>query len=124
MGGGTLTRSSPAYEVAYRETHRAEIREHHRRWRARHVERIALRAARDRCTNPNDRSYPDYGGRGIRYEMPEDLREATTVLIAAIGRRPEGMSLDRIDNEGHYRLGNLRWATKSEQSANQRRRRD
>lgn len=82
----------------------------------------ALRNALDRCSNPDNRSYKHYGQRGIEYRLPEDIGEATTLLILAIGPRPAGLTLDRIDNNGHYEIGNLRWATHSEQNRNQRRR--
>jgi excisionase family DNA binding protein len=80
----------------------------------------ALVAARYRCTNPSTRSYADYGGRGIEYRLPADYGEAVALLIETIGPRPDGMSLDRIDNDGHYEPGNLRWATASDQRRNQR----
>ena len=82
----------------------------------------ALNDARRRCTNPSDAGYSNYGGRGIEYRLPLAIGEATALLIDAIGRRPNGRSLDRIDNDSHYQLGNLRWATRSEQNRNQRQR--
>lgn len=86
-------------------------------------EYAALRLARQRCTNKGDRSYSNYGGRGVKYRLPSDLGEATKLLIAEIGQRPsDGHSLDRIDNDGYYEIGNLRWATRSEQERNKRRR--
>lgn len=80
----------------------------------------AIRAARARCRNPRTPNYKNYGGRGIEYCFPENLTEAVALLITVIGRRPERMSLDRIDNDGPYAVGNVRWATASEQRANQR----
>jgi len=86
-------------------------------------EYLALTAARRRCMNPSDSRFAAYGGRGIEYRMPEDLGEATALLVEMIGPRPSrDYSLDRIDNDGHYGPGNLRWATRSEQRQNQRKR--
>lgn len=83
-------------------------------------EYYSTRAAFHRCTSPRDLHYRDYGGRGIEYRLPTDPGEATLAVIEAIGHRPPGLSLDRIDNNGHYEIGNLRWATCVEQVANQR----
>ena len=76
---------------------------------------------RQRCHNPNQPHYPRYGGRGIsvcdRWLKFENF-------LADMGEPPgPGYSLDRIDNDGNYEPGNVRWATKAEQRANQRKRR-
>lgn len=71
-----------------------------------------------RCTNPSIRSYPNYGGRGIRV-CPE--WEDFETFFAAMGRRPtSGHSLDRIDVNGNYEPANCRWATVKEQARNKR----
>lgn len=70
-----------------------------------------------RCTNPNDPAYRHYGGRGItvceRWQSFENF-------LADMGERPEGLTLDRTDNEGNYEPGNCKWATRAQQSANRR----
>lgn len=75
---------------------------------------------RRRCYSPADKRYADYGGRGIRvYSRWLNSFEA---FLADVGRRPgPEYTIDRIDNDGNYEPGNVRWATAIEQRANQRR---
>ena len=74
-----------------------------------------------RCTDPARPDYQRYGGRGIgvcaRWVGPDGLAS----FIADVGQRPgPGHSLDRIDNDGNYEPGNVRWATRQEQVSNRR----
>jgi hypothetical protein len=80
----------------------------------------AYKSAKDRCTNPRAKAWKDYGGRGIRF-----LFTSFEEFFAHLGPRPSAKhSLDRFpNNDGHYGLGNVRWATKVEQEHNKRPRR-
>lgn len=76
---------------------------------------------RRRCEVPAVKDYPNYGGRGIK--VCAEWRDVATFIAwieANLGPRPPRMSLDRIDPDGHYESGNVRWATSAEQSANRR----
>jgi hypothetical protein len=74
--------------------------------------------AKNRCDNPNHARYEDYGGRDIKF-----LFTSFGQFLAEVGLRPEGRfpsgrplySLHRINNDGNYEPGNVKWATAKEQ---------
>ena len=74
--------------------------------------------ARNRCTNPADARWNDYGGRGVT--MCAEWLNDFEAFYAHIGKPPKGRSLDRIDNDAGYEPGNVRWATRKQQAANRR----
>ena len=74
------------------------------------------------CHNQHVKEYEHYGGRGIQMYEPwlDSFEQFEAYVIEAIGNRPQGMTLDRIDNDGHYEPGNIRWATMQTQCRNRR----
>lgn len=74
--------------------------------------------AKSRCQNSNNTSFIDYGGRGIEFKF-----NSFEEFYKELGDKPEPKyeySLDRIDNDGHYEVGNVRWSTRKEQANNRR----
>lgn len=72
-----------------------------------------------RCHNPNHYGYAMYGGRGIA--VCDRWRHDFLAFLSDMGERPQGLSIDRIDNSKGYEPGNCRWATSKEQGQNTRR---
>jgi hypothetical protein len=72
-----------------------------------------------RCTNPTAQAFQDYGGRGIR--ICDEWLNSFEAFIAHVGRRPgPEYEIDRINNDGHYEPGNVRWVTSKANMRNRR----
>lgn len=72
-----------------------------------------------RCNNKKYKRYHDYGGRGIECLLGDNIEDVIRALESIDGYF-EGAQIDRIDNDGHYEIGNLRWVTHSENQHNKR----
>lgn len=77
----------------------------------------SFKMMKTRCTNPNYTNYAYYGGRGIKVD---DSMLTFEGFKQVMGDRPRGYTIDRIHPDGNYEPGNVRWASRAEQSKNRR----
>jgi hypothetical protein len=91
-----------------------------RRFPTQTAEYRAWQNLKNRCSNPRLKEWRYYGGRGIR--VCERWQRSFSAFLADVGPKPApDLQIDRIDNDGHYEPGNVRWTTRSEQVRNSRR---
>jgi hypothetical protein len=84
--------------------------------KARTKEMETYKHMRRRCLNKKDKNFHHYGGRGIEFRF-----DSFQHFLSSVGRAPSPKhSIDRIDNNGHYEPGNVRWATSYQQGLNRR----
>lgn len=84
-----------------------------------HQAYASYHAARARCTQLGHIAAANYSGRGIKFLLPP----FDEFWVAMRETWKPGLTLDRKDNDGHYQIGNVRWATRREQAKNTRRQR-
>jgi len=80
---------------------------------------LAWISMKQRCLNPNNTQYRYYGGRGIT--VCQRWLDSFTAFLEDMGECPDGLEIERIDNEAGYFKDNCRWATRKEQMRNTRR---
>lgn len=106
---GCLRREETSKRIG---THRMKETRHYRIWKG----------MKARCFNPNSPAFKWYGGRGI--SVCEEWRNSFEAFYNHVSKLPRFgdpiYSLDRINNDGNYEPGNVRWATAKEQRHNQR----
>jgi hypothetical protein len=81
-------------------------------------EYICWQHAKRRCHDPRNKSFADYGARGIT--MCDEWRNDFQAFLRDMGPCPPGHSIDRINNDGPYAPDNCRWATRAQQRRNTR----
>ena len=71
----------------------------------------------ERCYNPNQYNYPQYGALGVRTCKSWKI---FANFLSDMGVRPKNRTLDRINPSGNYKPSNCRWATNKQQANNRR----
>jgi len=107
---GNMERSKSCGCMNHKYTHRTHGQSYSRTY-------YQWRSMKLRCTLKSRKDYPNYGGRGISYCREWENFEA---FLSDMGECPDGLQLDRIDNDGDYAPHNCRWVT-PRQNANNRR---
>jgi hypothetical protein len=74
------------------------------------------RGIKTRCLDPKSDAFERYGGRGIK--ICTEWADSFEAFLAYVGRKPKGKTVDRINTNGNYEPGNVRWATRKEQNCN------
>lgn len=87
-----------------------------RRGRQRSPTYVTWKCMKERCLNPNAWNYPYYGGKGVKVHPP--WARSFQAFLRDVGERPAHKTLDRIDPDGDYVPGNVRWASPKDQIAN------
>lgn len=103
----------------YYQAHKTEMRQYQKKYRktiSGHLNCVFVNMIH-RCNNPKHKQYKNYGGRGIKVKFTsfDDFRD---YIVNELKSDPRGLTIDRIDNDGNYERGNIRFITQAENSRN------
>ena len=105
----------------FRQIHKLEIAAYARKQRQTikgYLHRL-FSAMKTRCTNPKVKDYKYYGRRGIKVKF-KSVNEFVDYVVNILKVNPKKLTIHRIDNNGHYEPGNIRFVTKAENNRNKR----
>ena len=110
--------------LKYRKLHKTKAAEYNRKYKRTLAGNLRIRFTqmRHRCNNSRNSEYKNYGGRGIRC-LFKNADEFVDYVINKLQVDPFGLTIDRIDNDGNYEPGNIRFVTHKE-NCNNRRKKD
>lgn len=108
-----------AHSKAYYYANTSQMNAFNKAYNKKHYHRIAWLNMKSRCYNKKNRSYKDYGGRGIK--VCDRWLNSFETFKEDVGKRPTPKhSIDRMDNNGDYGPNNVKWSTMKEQANNRR----
>ncbi|KKN21676.1 hypothetical protein LCGC14_0923040 [marine sediment metagenome] len=109
------------YHRKYQQTHRAEHNAANKKYRQTIRGWLCgcFHHIKERCVNSRHPRYRDYGGRGIKC-LFKSSQEFADYVVNELQIDPRNLEVDRIDNNGHYEPGNIRFVTSKENCNNRR----
>ena len=105
----------------YKQRHRTEIRTYIKNYfktKNGYIKKL-WNNINQRCNNPKSRSYKYYGARGIGVKFTS-FRDFYDYIANVLKIDPRGLTIDRINNDGNYEKGNIRFVTRAENNRNKR----
>lgn len=109
------------YNKRYNQFHKSENREYQNQYYKTiqgHLHRV-WRNMLHRCNNPKNPRYKDWGGRGIKLKFAS-FKDFYDYVVKELKVDPRGLTIDRINNDGHYEPGNIRFVSHAENCQNRR----
>ena len=105
------------YSKQYRQTHKEERKQYYKTLQG-HLNSVWHNILR-KCNNPTHPHWKYYGGRGIKVKFA-CFEDFYNYVIKELKADPRGLTIDRIDNDGHYEPSNIRFVSQSENLRNRR----